>query len=165
MRTRSDVATALGITDKQLCGLLYGLRLRRQYREFKIPKRSGGVRIVSAPPPQLLELQRRLIAVLSAAYNPKQCVHGFVRERSIVSNAARHLGARHILNFDLADFFPSIHIGRVKGVFAHPPFSFGNDASEVIAQICCRDDGKLPQGGGAHLPCWQIWSAEGSTQG
>ena len=54
---------------------------------------------------------------------------------------------RQVVNVDLKDFFPSIHIGRVIGLFRRAPFEFGKEAAETLAQICCRDDGVLPQGG------------------
>ena len=147
MQTRQDVAAAIGITDQRLCFFLYAHRERLNYRVFQIPKRSGGTREISAPPGHLLWLQKRVYALLSARYSAKACVHGFVPTRSIVTNARPHVRMRHIVNFDLRNFFPSIHIGRVKGVFRSPPFSFGDEAAEVISQICCRDDGSLPQGG------------------
>jgi hypothetical protein len=51
------------------------------------------------------------------------------------------------LNIDLKDFFPSIHLGRVKGALMKPPYNMGEEAAEVVAQICCLDSGELPQGG------------------
>jgi hypothetical protein len=62
-----------------------------------------------------------------------------------VTNAKQHVNAGVILNIDLLDFFPSIHFGRVRGVFAKRPFNFSNEVSTVLAQICCVN-GKLPQG-------------------
>ena len=43
--------------------------------------------------------------------------HGFVRERSIKSNAEPHIGKRVIINMDMKDFFPTITFKRVRGVF------------------------------------------------
>ena len=52
-----------------------------------------------------------------------------------------------MLNIDLKGFFPSIHIGRVKGALQKGPYNMGEQAAEVVAQICCLDSGELPQGG------------------
>jgi RNA-directed DNA polymerase len=147
MQTRTDVAGVLEVTDSHLRGVLYGLRKRENYREFEIPKRAGGTRTISAPPFAILNLQRRLYVLLSDRYDRKKCVHGFVRDQSIVSNAEVHSCRRYVVNFDLRDFFHSIHIGRVRGVFCNEPFNFGLEAATVLAQICCRGDGLLPQGG------------------
>jgi S1-C subfamily serine protease len=68
-----------------------------------------------------------------------------VRDRSIVTNAERHLGKRHVFNLDLEDFFGSIHFGRVKNLFKSVPFCFPTNVATILAQICCVD-GRLPQG-------------------
>jgi RNA-directed DNA polymerase len=147
MNTRQDVAAALGVTDKRLCYLLYSRKERGRYRDFGIPKRSGGTRTISSPPTNLLWLQRQAYDLLKKLYDPKPCVHGFTQKRSIVSNSRIHIASRFVINFDLSNFFPTIHIGRVIGVLRRHPFSFGIEAATVIAQICCREDGVLPQGG------------------
>ena len=46
---RRDVAYLLGTTDRQLIKLLYVQKTESHYREFKIPKRNGGYRTISAP--------------------------------------------------------------------------------------------------------------------
>ncbi len=147
MQDRKDVAAALGVSEKLLCYVLYGARLRRRYQQFDIPKRSGGIRIISAPPRGLLNIQRRAYQVLLQYYRPKFCVHGFVPNRGIVTNARPHARKRLLVNFDLEDFFPSIYFGRVRGLFTSRPFGFGAGAATVLAQLSCRDDGILPQGG------------------
>ncbi len=45
-------------------------------------------------------------------------VHGFRRDRSIVTNAQPYVGADVVINFDLQDFFPSISYKRVKGIIS-----------------------------------------------
>jgi RNA-directed DNA polymerase len=60
-----------------------------------------------------------------------------VRDRSIKSNAQRHLGAEWVLNLDLENFFPSIHFGRVRGLFSHKPYNLPEEAAQTLAQICC----------------------------
>jgi retron-type reverse transcriptase len=49
--------------------------------------------------------------------------HGFVRERSILSNAGAHLRKEVVINIDLKDFFPTIHFKRVKGLFCKLGYS------------------------------------------
>jgi RNA-directed DNA polymerase len=124
---------------------IYFRYVKTPYEEFAIPKKSGGSRVILAPNSGLKEVQRRLNKVLQISVNPKSCTHGFINGRSIISNARMHVGQKHVLNFDLEDFFPSIHFGRVKGVFCAPPFSFDEETSSFIANLCCFE-GKLPQG-------------------
>lgn len=40
--------------------------------------------------------------------------HGFVRDRSIITNALMHLNKKNVLNIDLEDFFGSFNFGRVR---------------------------------------------------
>ena len=50
-----------------------------------------------------------------------------------------------MFNVDLKEFFPSIHFGRVRGVFEKAPFHFTREVATVLAQLCCHQNG-LPQG-------------------
>ena len=147
LRTRSDVANLLEIKSIFLHTILYGIKERRNYSTFEIQKKSKKTRIINKPPKNIAILQSKLNHALSLVYKPKKCVHGFVRKKSIVTNAKNHCRKRHLLNVDLKDFFPSIHIGRVIGVLQKGPYNMGEKAAEVIAQICCLDSGELPQGG------------------
>ena len=112
---------------------------------FTIPKASGEKRTIAVPPPVLMAWQRRFCEYLTASYVPKPSVHGFTKGRSICSNASEHVGRRLILNIDLRDFFPSIHFGRVRGLFASHPFNFSNVVASTLAQLCTRE-GELLQG-------------------
>ncbi len=49
-------------------------------------------------------------------------------------------------NVDLNDFFTSIHLGRISNALQKPPYSLAEKAAIVIAQICCDENGILPQG-------------------
>ncbi|WP_028031282.1 hypothetical protein [Gemmobacter nectariphilus] len=65
----TDVAKLLGFTPKGVSYVLYRLDPAKKYRSFEIPKKSGGVRTINAPEPQLALLQTRLAELLYA------CVH------------------------------------------------------------------------------------------
>lgn len=72
--------------------------------------------------------------------------HGFVRHRSIITNAMMHLGKKNVLNIDLESFFDSFNFGRVRGFFIkNKNFELNENIATVIAQIACFDN-KLPQG-------------------
>jgi RNA-directed DNA polymerase len=72
--------------------------------------------------------------------------HGFVRERSIITNAMMHLGKKNVLNIDLDNFFGSFNFGRVRGFFIkNQNFQLHPKIATIIAQIACYKD-KLPQG-------------------
>jgi len=145
LATRAEVAELLEIPESYLRRILYARREPHNYREFSIRKRRGGIRKISVPPTDLRILQAKLNHVFQLVYRKKREAQGFVRGRGILSNAALHVGKRWVLNVDLADFFPSINFGRVRGMLMAPPYSVGRAAATVLSQICCSAEG-LPQG-------------------
>jgi len=86
------------------------------------------------------------IKVPSAEIKQPSLSHGFVRKRSIITNAMMHLDQKNVLNIDLEDFFGSFNFGRVRGFFIkNVNFKLDPDIATVIAQIACYDN-RLPQG-------------------
>ena len=72
--------------------------------------------------------------------------HAFIKGRSFITNAQKHIGKRYLINIDLNDFFDSFHFGRVRGYFAKSrEFNCSEEVATTIAQIVCYK-GRLPQG-------------------
>lgn len=161
-RTRHDVAALLRFRPSRLSYIVYQIPKRERYTTFSIPKRSGGRRRIDAPIPRLKVLQRRLADLLTkcleeieeAQKRKNTLSHAFRKKSSIITNAYAHKNRRYVLNIDLEDFFPSLHLGRVRGFFIKDNnFRLSEDVATLIAQIACND-GKLPQGS----PCSPILS-------
>lgn len=132
-----------------------------RYREFYIPKRSGGRRRISAPRTGTYKhMLHALNLLLSAVYTPSAHAMGFAPGRSIVTGAEKHVGQHYVFNTDLRDFFPSVRRARVKARLLLPPFGFTEEVAIAIAGLCTLrvdhpsgDDGSsgrptyvLPQG-------------------
>lgn len=87
--------------------------------------------------------------MLSFVIVPDIHVHGFVCERSVVTNAIQHIGKNYVLNLDLKNFFPGIEYNQVKRALCK---YFSKETSQFIAKICTwteTDDlpvDVLPQG-------------------
>jgi RNA-directed DNA polymerase len=113
------------------------------YRSFLIPKRTGGSRTIQAPYPALLHIQRWILRRILLRFELSPWAHGFVAQRSIVTNALEHVGAKSILRMDISDFFPSIRLPRVIAVFRRAGYLPG--VSYAMACLCTLD-GQLPQG-------------------
>ena len=144
--TRADVARYVGTSLRLLTWWIWAYDEDNRYYEFEVDRRTGGApRIISAPIKPIKDFQRALLPMLNGAYSPRLHVHGFTRGRSPKTNAAIHRGQRWILRVDLKDFFPTVHFGRVRGVFSSHPFDFPEEVATVLAQICCHR-GALPQG-------------------
>lgn len=161
-RTKSlnDVAHLLGYKPKSLSYVIYKMPVK--YNTFTIPKKSGGVRAISAPCPELKLLQRRLSDGLQSCWEEintdkkitKPISHGFRKGASIFTNAAVHRGRRFVFNVDIKDFFDSINFGRVYGFFVkNKDFALTESVAKILAAIACHD-GKLPQGS----PCSPVIS-------
>ena len=113
------------------------------YREFRIPKRSGGKRTISAPYPSLCECQRWILDKILYRLRIAGNAYGFVPGRSIVDNASQHVGKTYLTKIDLREFFPSIRIGRIIGLFRS--LGYNTQVSLYLAKLCCLND-RLPQG-------------------
>lgn len=140
----SDVAMTLEVEPGHLKYWLYQCPKRNDYKEYEIPKRSGGNRAICSPPNTIKILQNKFKTILDYIYKPKDCVYGFIKNRSIVDNARRHKSnAKWILNIDIKDFYPSISSKRVYGLFHS--LGLGATASSIWTQIVTYK-GCLPQG-------------------
>lgn len=155
-----DVAHLLGYKPKSLSYVIYKMPVK--YETFTVPKKSGGVRNISAPRPELKLLQRRLSDGLQSCWDEintekkiaKPISHGFRKGASILTNASVHRGRRFVFNVDIKDFFDSINFGRVYGFFVkNKDFALTGDVAKILAAIACHD-GKLPQGS----PCSPVIS-------
>lgn len=153
-KSLSDFAEVLGYKPKSLSYILYKQAAAAKYRTFQIPKRRAGQRTISAPIDALKVLQRKLADILQDCtdeINEKKTrkdriAHGFMRGRSITTNAREHRHRRWAFNLDLADFFPSINFGRVRGyLIKNRNFELHEDVATIIAQIACHESA-LPQG-------------------
>ena len=157
--TKPELAKLLAVTPSNLTYTLYILTPATQYTQFTIPKKTGGTRTILAPFERLKNIQSNLSDLLldcideinatknktNKNYKPT-ISHGFVRNRSIMTNAERHLNQKNVLNIDLADFFGSFNFGRVRGFFIkNRNFELDPDIATVIAQIACYNNA-LPQG-------------------
>lgn len=145
LETREDVASILDISERSLRYFLYKKRPENMYHTFKLPKKDGTTREISAPEKKLKEIQRKLANVLSAVYEPKVCTYGFINKKNNVGNAEKHVKKTVVFNIDLKDFFSQIHFGRVRGMLMNKPYNLTNEAATTIAQIACFN-GRLPQG-------------------
>jgi Reverse transcriptase (RNA-dependent DNA polymerase) len=146
LHSRADVAKLVGFPIKKLNYWVVGLSAACRYETFLIPRRNGkSPRVIHAPIKPIKDIQLKLAAAFQACYRPPLAVHGYVRARSILSNAKIHSGKRWVLRIDIENFFPSINYGRVRGMFMAYPFNYTPEVATLLAQICCHAN-ELPHG-------------------
>lgn len=104
----SDCWAMTGISGNCIRRFLSKYSRRKAYKSFKIPKKSGGFRTISAPVNDLKDIQRAINAMLLSIFEPSPYAMGFCRNRGVDTNAKIHIGQTCIFNTDLENFFPSI---------------------------------------------------------
>jgi retron-type reverse transcriptase len=114
---------------KQLSWYANPKKSKNRYAEFKIKKKNGTERSIHAPVRGLKSIQKTLSVVLQCIFEPHPAAMGFVRERSIVDNAKKHVGNNYVYNLDLKDFFPSIDQARVWKTLQLKPFNLNEESS------------------------------------
>ncbi len=113
----------------------YAYKSENNYSSFSVPKKSGGRRVINSPVRGLKHIQTSLNIILQSIYKPQMPVHGFRRNRSVVTNAQLHTGKNYVYNIDLKDFFPSIHKARIEKRLQLPPFNLNKNKVEIATLI------------------------------
>ena len=104
-----------------------------------------GDRELRVPTPQLkVELLPVAEYLRASLPRPAEHVHGFVKKKSILTNAKEHLGAPVVLRLDLRNFFASIQSDMVHAALTKHA-SFTDDAAHLLVAVCVPE-GRLPLG-------------------
>lgn len=124
-------------------------------------KRKGGVRLLASPKPMLAEVQRRILRDILDKVPAHPAAHGFVRARSILTNATPHVGRAVVLKLDLENFYASVRFSRVVAIYRS--LGYSREAALWLAALTTTaipSDLPLPSAGahalrpylGRHLP-------------
>ncbi|WP_442265517.1 reverse transcriptase family protein [Tenacibaculum sp. ZS6-P6] len=158
-----DLAKAMGISVNELRFLAFSRKNSKisHYKRFKVAKKTGGFRLISAPMPRLKKAQHFILENILNKVTVHEKAHGCVQKKSIVSNAALHVNKAVVINQDLQNFFPSVTYNRIKGVYKS--LGYSEQLSVIFALLCSepkildisllgenyytqRGDRSLPQG-------------------
>lgn len=120
---------------KQLSFLADTNNVQRRCKTFRLRKKHGGYREITAPKVGLRGILNALNILLQTYDEPTPWAFGFVCGRSVVDNARPHVGKRYILNLDLKDFFPTITRQQVADCLAAEPFGFSSLAAKLISGL------------------------------
>lgn len=126
------------------------------YREFHIPKKSGGLRKIDAPEPELMDALRRLKTIFEEDFKALYHTSAFayIKHRSIIDCIKRHQAneSKWFGKYDLSNFFGSTTPEFVLYMFSMVfPFSeimkdeIGRQEFETVVSLAFLDGG-LPQG-------------------
>lgn len=144
--TVAELAAAMQVSVGEIRWLAFHRRAATDthYRRFGIPKKTGGIRLISAPMPRLKRTQEWILQHIIEQVAIHQDAHGFRQGRSIVTNAAPHVKSDVVINVDVEDFFPTVTFPRIRGVFRH--LGYSGQLATVLALLCSephRDEAEL----------------------
>lgn len=146
IHTHEDLADFLGLAPDRLSWLAGAAQHYRDpvdgqrgasqhYRAHLLSKRSGGVRLIEEPKPELKLAQRRLLDGLLHVVPLHEAAQGFVPGRSVRDHAAAHVGQPVVVRFDLQDFFPSVRASRVHALWRTVGYPDG--VARSLTALCC----------------------------
>ena len=115
------------------------------YRVFNIPKKSGGVRVIEAPIPQIKTEQRDILDSIMKLYAPSKFAYGGIIGRNITMAASQHVAHKYILKVDLSDYFHNVTGDEVKQALMQRK-DINEQAAEFIRFRCTNQDDVLPMG-------------------
>ena len=82
-----------------------------------IKKRLGGWRLIESPKTTLKLVQTKILRELLDKVPVHAASHGFVKGRSILTNARAHVGQSVVLKFDLTNFYTTVSFARIVAIF------------------------------------------------
>lgn len=156
--TLDELSEAIRLSTR----LLYCLSINTEeyYKVKEIPKRRGGIRVLSVPSYTLSIVQHWILTEILNEINPSERAMAFRREAAFgqKQNAAVHMNTLYGLSVDLKDFFPSIPRKRVFSLFS--AIGYNNFAATILSRLCTVNN-QLPQGAStspalSNLICMQL---------
>jgi len=137
-----QLAHFLQVEQKQLLTILG--RCDTLYRKVKLPKKNGGVRIISAPLRDLKQMQKIILEHFLKKLPVSEHATAYKEGGTIRKNASVHCGKKYLLKLDIEDFFDCISAERVYKSAFHTQY-FPQKIGKILTRLCTKN-GYLPQG-------------------
>lgn len=118
----------------------------KNYKEYTIPKKRGGVRVLEEPYPDLKDIQSWIlnnILMPAAKTMVSPVAKAFMPGKSIRDNARFHKNKKIIVALDVENFFGSIQFGCVYEIFRE--IGYSNAVATLLTKLCTYNN-VLPQG-------------------
>lgn len=144
--TLMELSNSLGISLVEETNLF---NLDYRYTSHLIPKKySHEYRKIRAPNNSLKEAQEKVLNYLSSVLEIRSSrhSHGYIKNKSIFTNARVHKNQAFVLNIDIKNFFGSIHYGRIFALLEKK--GFNRQCARAITSVICdkESDNSLPMG-------------------
>lgn len=140
MNSRDGLARRLGIPLSQLA------EVRLEYAPRLVAKHGGGgTREIMVPQPPLREILDLIQTKVLGTMRPHPAAHGYVKNRSVVTNAKRHVARKLVVTLDIENFFGSIGPTSVARLFERLGWS-GEAVEALTALVMTPEQQGIPQG-------------------
>lgn len=145
----------------------YLLRVARSashlYKQYTIPKRSGGSRLIDHPSTELKALQRWLLKNVITGLPVHNNATAYHTGINIADNARRHVNNRYLLRMDIENFSPSLTEEHIRTYVASNSQYFTGWSDHDVWLFCalvCKN-GRLTIGAPSspslsNALCWKI---------
>ena len=124
LRTPEELANWIGLPLNRVAWLVHRFSGGRpeteqsaHYHFHWVKKRLGGWRLIESPKSTLKQVQTKILRELLDNISTHASAHGFVKGRSILTNAGPHVGQAVLVKFDLANFYTTVSFARVVAIF------------------------------------------------
>jgi hypothetical protein len=125
---------------------LSGSQFDGLYHTYKLPKKTGGNRIITVPHKYLKYIQKIIYESILMNIPLHSAATGFRKGYSIVDNAKIHVEKDIVVNIDIANFFPNTSKNLVWQVInTNLKNRFSKNCIRLISELCCYKGG-LPMG-------------------
>lgn len=156
------LARILCVTPKILLQVMS--RADCYYKPHNEPKKGGGFREVVSVAAPLKDIQRRIKSRILECVHYPDYLQGGIKDRNsprdYVANARFHVGAKLVINEDIAQFFPSVSAEQVYAIWKNL-FQFPPEVARCLTALTTWR-GELPQGAATstYLSNLMLWREE-----
>lgn len=123
-RTPEELADWIGLPLNRVAWLIHRFSNGRpetedtaHYHFHWVKKRLGGWRLIESPKSLLKHVQTKILRELLEKVPLHSTCHGFVKGRSILTNATPHVGQGIVVKWDLTNFYTTVNFARVVAIF------------------------------------------------
>lgn len=140
---RQQISQSLRL-DVSYVGLLIATASHR-YKRYRIPKKTGGMRIIDHPAKELKLIQKWLCRKYLNELPTHSSVYSYKSNINIRMHAARHVKNNYLMRVDFENYFPSIRAANIRALLkehlsdAHLK-PFPNQDIDDIVKLVCRHD-------------------------
>lgn len=113
------------------------------YTNYKIKKKTGGVRVISEPLPSLKEIQTWILENILEEVKISAYAKAYKKGVNLIDNLKFHHNQPKVFSVDIKDFFPSIKLSSVEGIFRN--LGYSELIANLLAKLCTKEF-CLPQG-------------------